>query len=420
MVYYEIIKTLSPVLNILNKHRGGVIMPIRFIDEIDVKGKRVLGRFDFNVPIKDGEIKDDSRIRAAIPTIKYVIEKGGKLIACSHMGKPKGKFVKELSLTPVAKRLSELLNIDVKMAPDCIGDEVLNMVNSMGEGDILLLENLRFHEGETKNDKDFSKELAKLGDIYLNDAFGVVHRAHASVVGVTEFIKDVCGGFLIKKEVEYLNNYLKNPERPFLLIAGGAKVSTKLGILHSLLNKVDRVIIGGAMANTFRKAQGCEVGESLVEEDLIPDAKNIMDLAKEKKVSFYLPVDYVMGKDVNDLTPMGTYPYQDVDSKGKILDIGPATLVLFSEVIKDAKTIVWNGPMGAFENPTFSQGSFGIAQVVAANEGVKIVGGGDTDNLIHSCKLEDKITFVSTGGGSFLEFLEGKQLPGLKALGLYD
>lgn len=395
-------------------------MSIKFIDEMELKGKRVLGRFDFNVPIKDGVIKDDSRIRAAIPTIKYILEKGGKLIACSHMGKPKGKVVEELSLKPVAQRLSELLEVEVKIAPECIGDKVIGMVNSMKDGDILLLENLRFYPGETKNDQEFSKELAKLGDIYLNDAFGVVHRAHASVVGVTNFIKDVCGGFLIKKEVEYLSNYLKSPERPFLLIAGGAKVSTKLGILKSLINKVDRIIIGGAMANTFRKAEGYEVGESLVEEDLFDEAKKIMSLAKEKKVSFYLPIDYVMGKDINDRAPMGTYPYQDVDPKGKIFDIGPATHVLFSEVIKDAKTIVWNGPMGAFENPAFSQGSFGIAQSVAANEGVKIVGGGDTDNLIHSCKIEDKITFVSTGGGSFLEFLEGKELPGLKALGLYD
>jgi phosphoglycerate kinase len=395
-------------------------MAMKFIDEIEIKNKKILGRFDFNVPIKNGEIQDDSRIRAAIPTITYILKNGGRLIACSHLGKPKGKVVEELSLRPVAKRLEELLNKPVKMAPDCIGDEVISLVNSLKEGGLLLLENLRFHPGETENDPEFSRELSKLGDVYLNDAFGVVHRSHASVVGVTEHIKEVCAGFLIKKEVEYLSNYLKNPKRPFVLIAGGVKVSTKLGILNSLMDKVDRILIGGAMANTFRKSQGYPVGRSMVENDLIDDAKEIIERAKNKGVGFYLPVDYVLGKEINDEIPMGVYPYQNIDPEGKIFDIGPATHTLFAEVLKDAHTVVWNGPLGAFENPTFSQGSFGVAQSVAAVDGITIVGGGDTDNLIHGCNLQDKITFISTGGGSFLKFLEGKKLPGLKVLGLYD
>ncbi|WP_461834400.1 phosphoglycerate kinase [Desulfothermus sp.] len=395
-------------------------MAIRFIDKIDIKGKRVLGRFDFNVPLKDGEIQDDSRILAALDTIKYILDNGGRLIACSHLGKPKGKRVDELSLKPVARRLKELLDKDVKMADDCIGDQVLSMSNELKDGEILLLENLRFYKGETENDPEFSKELAKLADVYVNDAFGVVHRKHASVVGICDYVDVVCGGFLIKKEVEYLNNYLAKPEHPFVLIAGGVKVSTKLGLLNNLIDKVNTILIGGAMANTFRNAQGYPIGNSIYEKDLLDEALKIINKAKEKGVAFYLPVDYVMGKDINDQVPLGVFPYQNVDPEGKIFDTGPATHTLYSEVLKEAKTVVWNGPMGAFENPTFSQGSFGIAQSVAAVSGTTIVGGGDTDNLIHKCKLQDKITFISTGGGSFLEFLEGKQLPGLKALGLYD
>ncbi len=395
-------------------------MAIRFVDEIDVKSRRVLGRFDFNVPLKNGEILDDSRIRAALPTISYVIKNGGKLIACSHLGKPKGKRIEDLSLRPVAARLKELLAKDVKIAPDCIGEEVEDMASSLGDGEIMLLENLRFHEGETKNDPGFSKALARVGDVYLNDAFGVVHRKHASVVGVCEYMDEVCAGFLIKKEIEYLSDYLKEPKRPFVLVSGGAKVSTKLGILNTLMDKVDVIIIGGAMANTFRKSQGYPVGESKVEEDLLEEAREIINKARKRGVGFYLPVDYMLGKDIEDEITLGVFPYQNIPPEGKIFDIGPASLTLFSEVLKYAKTVVWNGPMGVFENPTFSQGSVGIAQMIGRVDGVTIVGGGDTDNLIHRCKLEDKITFISTGGGSFMEFLEGKKLPGLMALGLYE
>ncbi len=393
---------------------------MKFIDELDIKGKRVLGRFDFNVPIKGGKIQDDARIEAALPTIEYVLKNGGRLIACSHLGKPKGKVVPELSLSPVAKRLGEFLKMEVKFAPDCIGPVVEDMLSGLKDGELLLLENLRFHSGETENDPAFSKELAKLADVYMNDAFGVVHRAHASVVGVPQQVDVVCAGLLIKKEVDYLNNYLQEPERPYVLIAGGAKVSTKLGILHSLMERVDRIIVGGAMANTFRKAQGYKIGASMYEEKLLEKARNILDSAHQKGVSFYLPVDYVLGEDINKEPPLGVCPFKDVPENGKIFDIGPATHTLFAEVLKDARTVVWNGPMGVFENPSFSQGSFGMAQSVAAVEGVTIVGGGDTDNLIHRCNLQDKITFISTGGGSFLEFLEGRPLPGLKVLGFYD
>ncbi len=389
---------------------------MRYVNEIDLKGKKVLVRLDFNVPLKDGKIQDDNRIKAALPTIKYLIDQGAKLILCSHLGKPKGKVVPDLSLTPVANRLSELLKKEVKMAPSVVGKETEALVENLKEKEILLLENLRFHPGETKNDPEFSKELAKLADVYVNDAFGVVHRAHASVVGVTEYIKEKCAGFLIKKEVEYLRDSLESPKRPFVLISGGAKVSTKIGVINNLILKVDRIIIGGAMANTFRKAQGYPIGKSLVEEDYLEEAKRILNKAKELNVGFYLPVDYVMGESPDAEKPSGVFPYQNIDQQSMILDTGPASHVLFSEVLKEAKTVVWNGPMGAFENPAFSQGSFGLAQSVSSVDGLVIVGGGDTDALIHKCNIQDKVSFISTGGGSFLEFLEGKELPGLKAL----
>jgi phosphoglycerate kinase len=388
------------------------------IDEVQLEGKRVLIRCDFNVPIKNGEIQDDSRIRAVLPTLRHVIEQGGKAIACSHLGKPKGQADPSLSLKPVANRLSELLELQVGMAPDCVGPDVEAMVDALEPGQVLLLENLRYHSGETKDDPDFSQQLGALADVYVNDAFGVVHRAHASVSGVTRHVEVTCAGLLLKKEVEYLGKALANPDHPFVLISGGAKVSTKLGILNNLLDKVDRIIVGGAMANTFRKAEGYTVGSSFVEEELMNDAKQVMHKALDRGVSFYLPVDYVLGEDLEASQPLGVFPYQDVPKEGMILDTGPASHTLFSEVLKDAQTVVWNGPMGAFENPAFSQGSFGLAQSVAGSEALTIVGGGDTDALIHRCRLEEDIDFISTGGGSFLEFLEGKELPGLKALGI--
>lgn len=387
-----------------------------FVDEVPLRGKKVLLRVDFNVPIANGEIQDDSRIRAAIPTIKYIADQGGKLILCSHMGKPKGKFNQELSLKPVAFRLQKLLNLEVEMATDCIGDEVKSMLEDLQPGNIILLENLRFHPGETDNDPEFSRQLAELAEIYVDDAFGVVHRAHASVEGITKHMETVTAGFLIKKEMEYLQKAVKTPEHPYVLISGGAKVSSKLGILNNMLDKVDRIIIGGGMANTFRKSQGYSVGASKTEDDLMDDARSIMQKALKNNISFYLPVDYLTGSDLQANQPNGIFPYQNVEEKDMILDTGPATHTLFSEVLKHARTVVWNGPMGAFENPTFSQGSVGLAQTVANLDATTIVGGGDTDSLVHNCGVADQIDFISTGGGSFLEFLEGKELPGLKAL----
>ncbi len=391
---------------------------MRYVDEMQVKGKKVLVRVDFNVPIKEGQVEDDNRIKESLPTIQYLVNQGAKVILCSHMGKPKGEFKKGLSLSPVAGKLRELLDQEVEMAPDCIGSKVEAMVDDLAPGKILLLENLRFHPGETENDPEFSQQLAKLADIYVNDAFGVVHRAHASVEGITNYIQSSCAGFLLSKEIQYLGKALANPEHPYVLLIGGAKVSTKLGVLFNLLDKVDRIIVGGAMANTFRKAQGYSVGRSFVEEDLISKAVEIMETAKSKGVSLYLPVDYVLGTDIKSTTTSGVCPFQDVPDKEMILDTGPATHALFSEALKDARTVVWNGPMGAFENPTFSQGSFGMAQIVSSLQVLTIVGGGDTDSLIKNCGLEEKMSFISTGGGSFLEFMEGKELPGLKALGM--
>lgn len=389
-----------------------------FIDAAQLDKKRVLIRLDLNVPLQEGVIQDDSRIKAALPTIKHVLKMNGIPILCSHLGKPKGERDKGLSLQPVAKRLSQLLEQEIKMAPDCIGSEVKDLVNSLEPGDVLLLENLRFHSGETKNDNEFSRQLAELGDVFVNDAFGVVHRKHASVVGVVEYAPASYGGFLLKKETEYLRKALLNPDRPFVLIAGGAKVSTKLGVLSNLADKVDRVIVGGAMANTFLKAQGFGTGLSLVEPELQDDALQIMNRTKKNKVSFYFPVDFVTGRDAKASQPSGIYPYQDIPAKDMMLDIGPASHTLFAEVLKDAKTVVWNGPMGAFENPVFSQGSFGMAETVAGVQGTTIIGGGDTDSLVHKSGVQESVSFISTGGGSFLEFMEGRELPGLKVLGI--
>ncbi len=390
-----------------------------FLDAVELNEKRVLVRLDLNVPIREGKIQDDSRIKAALPTIEYIRNKGGINILCSHMGKPKGRFQDELSLKPIAGRLSELLGQDVRMAPDCVGPEVEAMIADLKPGDVLLLENLRFHSGETENDPEFSRQLAKPADVFVSDAFGVVHRSHASVVGVVALAPVSCAGFLLKRETEYLGQALLNPEHPFVLISGGAKVSTKLGILSNLLGKVDRIIVGGAMANTFLKAQGYATGTSRVEADLLPDALQIIGRAQENKVSFYLPVDFVTGQAPDARQPSGLYPFQDIPDGEMMLDIGPASHTLFSEILKDAKTVVWNGPMGAFENPAFSQGSFGLTQTIAGVEGLTIIGGGDTNSLVYASGVQDSVSFISTGGGSFLEFMEGKELPGLKALGLY-
>jgi len=389
---------------------------MRFLDEISVSGKRVLMRVDYNVPLKGDVIVDDNRIKQSLPTLQLALDQGASLVLCSHLGRPKGEPVPEFSLKPVAKHLSTLLGREVLMAPDCIGPEVLGMAQSLESGQVLLLENLRFHAGETKNDPDFSQALAALAEVYVNDAFGASHRAHASVVGVTEFMDVCCGGLLLKKEWQYLGQALKDPARPFVAIIGGAKVSSKLGILRALMDKVDSMIVGGAMANTFRKAQGFEVGTSLVEDDLLEDAMNIMVEARQKGVKFYLPVDFILGDNPKGGIASGVRTYQDIPAGEMILDTGPASHTLFSEVIKDAQTVIWNGPLGAFENPAFAQGSINLCRVVAAISGLTILGGGDTNVIVEQLKLADKFSFISTGGGSFLEFLEGKELPAFVAL----
>jgi phosphoglycerate kinase len=389
---------------------------MRFLDELNVSGKRVLMRVDYNVPLKDGAITDDNRIRQSLPTLQMALDAGASLVICSHLGRPKGVPSPEFSLKPVAVRLAELLGREVKIAPDCIGAEVKAMADALKPGEVLLLENLRFHAGETKNDPEFSRELASLGQVYVNDAFGASHRAHASVVGVTEFIDECCGGLLLKKEWQYLGEALENPERPFVAIIGGAKVSSKLGILKALMDEVDSMIVGGAMANTFRKAQGFEVGTSLVEDDLLEEAVSIMVEAREKGVKFYLPVDFILGTDPKGGIASGVKTYQDIPADEMVLDTGPASHTLFAEVIKDAKTVIWNGPMGAFENPAFAQGSINLCRVVAAIPAMTILGGGDTNVIVEQTGLTDKFSFISTGGGSFLEFLEGKELPAFAAL----
>jgi phosphoglycerate kinase len=386
------------------------------MDELSVSGKRVLMRVDYNVPLKDGAITDDNRIRQSLPTLQMALDGGASLVICSHLGRPKGAPAPEFSLKPVAERLAELLGREVKMAPDCVGPEVRAMAEALKPGEVLMLENLRFHAGETKNDPDFSRELAALGQAYVNDAFGASHRAHASVVGVTEFMDECCGGLLLKKEWQYLGEALKDPERPFVAIIGGAKVSSKLGILRALMDKVDSMIVGGAMANTFRKAQGFEVGNSLVEDDLLEEAISIMVEAREKGVKFYLPVDFILGTDPKGGIASGVKTYQDIPEGEMVLDTGPASHTLFAEVIKDAKTVVWNGPMGAFENPAFSQGSINLCRMVASISALTILGGGDTNVIVEQNRLTDKFSFISTGGGSFLEFLEGKELPAFAAL----
>ncbi|SDB33812.1 phosphoglycerate kinase [Desulfonatronum thiosulfatophilum] len=391
-------------------------MSMRFLKDMDVKGKRLLIRVDYNVPIDQGVIQEDTRIKASLPTLKLALDQGASLVLCSHMGRPKGEAVPELSLQPIARRLSELLGQDVAMAKDCVGPKVESMAQALQPGQILLLENLRFHAGETKNDPDFSAKLAKLAEIYVNDAFGTAHRAHASNSGITKFIPYCCAGLLMQKEWEYLGQALAAPKRPFVAVSGGAKVSGKIGILNNLLDKVDRLIIGGAMANTFIKAQGYPVGASLVENDLLDTAREIMDKAKERGVDLHLPVDFIHAAGLKVEQAEGICGYQEIPEGQMVLDIGPVTQAQFTEVLEGAGTVVWNGPMGAFENPAFASGSMHMAKIVAELAEVSIVGGGDTDAMLHASGMADKISFISTGGGAFLEFMEGKDLPAFKAL----
>ena len=392
-------------------------MDKKTIEKVDLKGKRVFIRADFNVPLdENGNITDDGRIRSTLPTINYALDAGAKVILASHLGRPKGKPSPKYSLAPVALRLNRLLNKEVQFAKDCIGPDVEHMVQGMRPGDVLLLENLRFHAEEEKNDEAFSKALAAFTDVYVNDAFGTAHRAHASTYGITRHVKVSVAGFLMKKEITYLQKAVANPVRPFVAILGGAKVSGKIGVIENLKDKVDKVIVGGAMAFTFNKAWGDEVGNSLVEPDMLDIAMKIRNNAREKGVKFYLPVDFVVAENMNDGAETKIVTSQEIPKGWVGLDIGPATVRLFTEAIQDAKTIIWNGPMGMFEKDAYSRGTFAIARAVADAYATTIVGGGDTDVAVHKAGVTDSITFISTGGGASLELLEGKELPGLAAL----
>lgn len=386
------------------------------IEDLNIKGKRIFIRADFNVPLDNNlVITDDRRIRSTLPTINYAIDEGAKVILASHLGRPKGKIEPRYSLAPVAKRLQRLLNKEVIFAPDCIGPQVENLVSKMKDGDVILLENLRFHPEEEKNDESFARALSRLADFYVNDAFGAAHRAHASIAGITKFLPSAAG-FLLKKEIEYLKGVVENPIRPFVAILGGAKVSGKIGVLENLADKVDKVIVGGGMAYTFIKAMGYEIGDSLVESEMIELAKNIMDKLRKNNVKFYLPVDSVISQSMEPGAETKIVTTQEIPKGWRALDIGPASVKLFSEAIQDAKTIIWNGPMGVFEIDAFSRGTFAIARSVADAYALTIVGGGDTDFAVHRAGVSDAITFISTGGGASLQLLEGKELPGISAL----
>lgn len=389
------------------------------IPDKDLKGKKVFVRCDFNVPLDDKQnITSDKRIKASLPTIKYLIDKGAKLILASHLGRPKGEVKKELSLSPVQKKLSELLGKPVKMVSDCIGNEVTKAASALKEGEVLLLENLRFHKEETKNDPKFAKELASLADIYVSDAFGTVHRAHASTEGIAHHLP-AYAGFLIEKELKFLGDALAEPKRPFVAIIGGAKISGKLEVLKSLLDKVDTLIVGGGMAYTFFKARGVEVGKSIVEEDLIKDAKEILKAAIDKEVPFLLPLDHVVADKFAEDAKTEVVPRTTIPEGWQGMDIGPDTVKKFSNALKNAKTIVWNGPMGVFEMDKFAKGTIEIAKAVAdatAKGAISIIGGGDSASAVKKAGLSDRMSHISTGGGASLEFLEGKVLPGIAVL----
>jgi phosphoglycerate kinase len=382
-----------------------------------MKGKRVFLRVDFNVPMdKDGNVTGDKRVRASIPTINYALEKGAKLIIASHLGRPKGKRVAEMSLRPVVKVLSELLQKEVMFLDDCVGAAVEQTVSKMKEGDIILLENLRFYPGEDKNDPEFAKQLAALCDIYIDDAFAVSHRAAASNSAITEFVQTCAAGFLLKKEVEYFKKAMVNPAKPLVAIIGGAKVSDKIGLLDNLIEKVDKLIVGGGMAFTFLKAAGYEIGKSLCEENMLDLARNIVEKAKQKNVGFLLPVDAVVAKSATPEAEAMVCDVKQIPKDMMGLDIGPVTISLFSEALQGVKTIVWNGPLGMFELAPFSKGTFALANTVANSGALSIIGGGDTDTAIKKAGLSAKMSYISTGGGAFLEWLEGKTLPGIAAL----
>ena len=387
------------------------------VDDINVKGKKVLCRCDFNVPLQDGKITDENRLVAALPTIKKLIADGGRVILCSHLGKPKGEPKPELSLAPVAVRLSELLGQEVKFAadPEVVGPNAKAAVEAMQDGDVVLLENTRYRKEETKNGEEFSKDLASLCDVFVNDAFGTAHRAHCSNVGVTQYVDTAVVGYLMQKEIDFLGNAVNNPERPFVAILGGAKVSSKISVINNLLDKVDTLIIGGGMAYTFAKAQGGTIGKSLCEDDYLQYALDMIEKAKEKGVKLLLPVDTKIGDDFSNDCNIQIVPTGAIPDGWEGLDIGPETEKIFADAVKDAKTVVWNGPMGCFEMPNFAHGTETVAAALAETDATTIIGGGDSAAAVNILGYGDKMTHISTGGGASLEFLEGKELPGVAA-----
>ncbi|MEI4830003.1 phosphoglycerate kinase [Bacillus sp. FJAT-53711] len=386
------------------------------IRDVDLKGKRVFCRVDFNVPMKEGKITDETRIRAALPTIQYLVEQGAKVILASHLGRPKGQVVEEMRLAPVAVRLGELLGKDVKKADEAFGPAVQEMVAAMNEGDVLVLENVRFYAGEEKNDAELAKEFAALADIFVNDAFGAAHRAHASTAGIADYLPAV-SGFLMEKELEVLGKALSNPDRPFTAIIGGAKVKDKIGVIRHLLDKVDNLIIGGGLAYTFVKASGHEIGKSLCEDDKIELAKEFIQLAKEKGVNFYMPVDCVVADDFSETANRQVVDIDSIPADWEGLDIGPKTSAIYADVIKNSKLVVWNGPMGVFEMAPFAEGTKAVGQALADAEGTySVIGGGDSAAAVEKFGMADKMSHISTGGGASLEFMEGKELPGVVCL----
>ncbi|MDN3515446.1 MAG: phosphoglycerate kinase [Candidatus Brocadia sp.] len=389
-----------------------------FIKDIDIRKKTVMVRTDYNVPLDgEGNITDDSRIRATLPTINYLLDEDAKVIIASHLGRPDGKMNPRYSLKPVARRLQRLLGEKVKvaLAEDCIGPKVKKQIEEMHYGDVLVLENLRFHPGEEKNDPSFAKELANLCDVFIQDAFGNCHRKHASMIGVDDYVTSAAG-FLLKKEMDYFENAINNPMRPVVALLGGAKVSDKIKIIENLAKKVDKILIGGAMAFTFLKAQGIGVGKSLVEDSMLDVVKNLMDISRKNGIKLYLPVDFVVAENFDERAETKVVPFQEIPEKWIALDIGPASTKLFTEALQDAKTIVWNGPMGAFEFDAFSRGTYAMVDAVTSSHASTIVGGGDTDMAFHKAGKTHEVSFISTGGGAFLKLLEGGELPGIASL----
>lgn len=385
------------------------------IEDIDVEGKKVLVRCDFNVPLQNGVITDDKRVRESLKTIKYLISHNAKVILMSHLGRPKGEFKPEFSLKPVRDLLAKLLNQDVKLAKDVIGEDAENLVKNINNSEVILLENVRFHKEEEKNEPEFAKKLASFGDVFVNDAFGTAHRAHASTAGIADYIPAV-SGYLIKKEIEVIGGALENPKRPFVAILGGAKVSDKIGVINNLIDKVDVLIVGGGMAYTFFKAQGYDVGQSICETDKLDLAKQLLEKAKSKNIKFLLPVDTIVSDEFkNDsnfkVAKVGEFPENYMG-----MDIGPETVKLFSDAIKEAGTVIWNGPMGVFEFENFANGTCKIAEAVATSNAISIIGGGDSAAAVEKLGFADKMTHISTGGGASLEFLEGRELPGIACL----